>query len=61
MTYLEALVLKDTLDCCIFAVGRELGLKDNTKGSIADDLALRILHFPGLTSHTILYLLTDYL
>ena len=42
--YLEAFVLKDTLDSSIFSVGRELCLKNNTEGAISHDLALGILH-----------------
>ena len=60
-TYLEALILKDTLDCCIFPIWRELGLENNAEGSVADDFALGVLHFFSLASKAILNLFTNHL
>lgn len=57
--YLEPLVLKDTLDGGVFARGRKLGLKDDAEGSIAYDLALRVLQIPRLSSDAILHLLAN--
>lgn len=57
--YLEALVLKNTLDSCILPVWSQLGLENHSKGAVSHDLALRVLHFFGLASHTVLYFLTD--
>ena len=57
--YLEAFVLKNTLDGCILSVRSQLGLKDHSERAISHDLALGILHFSGLASHAVLYFLTD--
>lgn len=57
--YLEALVLKNTLDSCILSVRSQLGLENDTKRAIPYDLALGVLHFSGLASHAVLYFLTD--
>ena len=59
--YLETLVLQYPLDGCVLTVWSEFGLEHHPKGSIAHDLALCILHFPGLPSQAILYLLAYYL
>jgi hypothetical protein len=40
--HLEALVLQHALNGRIFAAGRQLGLEDDTKGAVADNLALRV-------------------
>jgi hypothetical protein len=58
-THLETLVLKHTLDGCIFSAWRQLGMEDNTEGSIADDLTLCIGEFSRLSSQAILDLLAD--
>jgi hypothetical protein len=47
-TNLEPLVLQNSLDGSIFTTGGQLGLKDNTKGAIPNDLALGVLHVSGL-------------
>lgn len=59
-TNLEPLVLQHTLDGRIFARRRKLRLEDDTKGAIADDLALGILQISCLASDSILYLFADY-
>lgn len=56
---LETLVLKNALDGSIFARRRELGLEDNSKRTVAHNLALGILHLLGLTCQAILDLLTN--
>lgn len=58
-TYLEALVLQHALDGGVFARRRQLGLEDNTKGAIADNLALGVLHLLGLAGQAVLDLLAD--
>jgi len=60
-SYLEALVLKNALDRCVFSSRRELGLKDDPKRAVANNLALSILHFFRIPSNTILDFLTDHL
>jgi hypothetical protein len=40
--HLEALVLQHALNGRIFAAGRQLGLEDDAKGAVADNLALRV-------------------
>lgn len=60
MAYLESLVLQDTLDGCILTRRREFGLKDDTKTSIADDLALSVLHLFGFAGQAILHLLANH-
>lgn len=60
-TYLEALILKDTLDCCVFPIWGELGLENNAEGSIADDLALSVLHLFSLAGEAILHFFTNHL
>ena len=57
--YLEALVLKNTLDSCVLSIGSQLSLKDYSKGTVSHNLALGVLHLFGLASHTILYFFTD--
>ena len=57
--YLEALILKNTLDSCILSVGSQFGLEDYSKGTVPHNLALCVLHLFGLASHTILYFFTD--
>lgn len=50
-THLEALVLEDPLDGRVFPAGRQLGLEDNPKRAIPDDLALcvgQVFVFSGL-------------
>ena len=58
---LETLVLKHTLDGGIFAAGRQLGLENDTEGTVADNLALGVLHLFCLSSQAILDLFADYL
>lgn len=57
--YLEALVLENALDCSVLAAGRQFGLKDDTEGAIADDLALGVLHLFRLASESILNLFAN--
>lgn len=56
---LKALVLKNTLDSCILSVWSQLGLENHSKRAVSHDLALGVLHFSGLASHTVLHFLTD--
>lgn len=58
IAYLEALILKDSLNCCVFSVRGELCLEDNTERAISYNLALCVLHFFGFTSDAILHFLT---
>lgn len=58
-TNLETLVLQDSLDRGILPIGGKLGLEDHTKRAVSYDLALRILHFLGFASETILDFLTN--
>lgn len=58
-SYLEALVLKNTLDGGVFSAWRQFGLEDDAKGAIADNLALRILHLFRLASETVLDLFAN--
>jgi hypothetical protein len=58
---LEALVLENTLDGGIFAAGRQLGLENDTEGTVADNLALGVLHLFRLSGQTILDLFANYL
>jgi hypothetical protein len=60
MTDLEPLVLKHSLDGSILTRWRELSLENHPKRPIANDLALRVLHFPCLPCQPILDLLTNY-
>jgi hypothetical protein len=59
--YLEALVLEDTLDGGVFSAGRQLCLKDYAKGTIADNLALGVLHLSCLSGEAILHLFSNHL
>lgn len=59
--YLESLVLENTLDGSILSRWRQLGLENNAKGAVSDNLALSILQVPSLTGHSILDLLADHL
>lgn len=58
-TNLEALVLQNPLDGCIFVRGGQLGLENHAKRSIAYNLALGVLDFASLASDAILDLFTD--
>jgi hypothetical protein len=58
-TYLEAFILEDTFDGGIFSIWRDLGLEDYTKGTVANDLALGVLHLLCLAGQAILDLFTD--
>lgn len=60
-TRLESLVLEDALDGSILIGWSQLGLKNNAKRAVSDDLALSVLYLPRLASDAILYLLLDYL
>ena len=51
---LESLVLQDTLYCSVFARGRELGLEDDTEGTVPHNLALGILHVSSLPGYAVL-------
>lgn len=57
--YLESLVLKHSLDGSILAAGGHLGLEDDTKRSIAHDLALGIRDLLGFTGEAILDLFAN--
>lgn len=57
--YLEALVLEDPLDGRILAAGRQLGLEDDSKRAVADDLALGVGKIPVLSRHAIVDLFAD--
>jgi hypothetical protein len=57
--YLEALVLKNTLDSCVFSTWREFGLKYYTKGAVSYDFALSVRHLTGFAGGSILNLFTD--
>jgi len=57
--YLESLVLKNTLNGCIFSGGRELGLEDYPERAITHDLTLGILHLLGFAGKAILHFLTN--
>ena len=58
-THLEALVLEHALDGSVLSGRRQLGLEHNTETTVANDLALSVLHFLGLSSEAVLDLLTD--
>lgn len=58
-TDLEALVLEYPFDGSVLAGGRQLGLKHDAEGAVADNLALRVLHISGLSCKAILNLLAD--
>ncbi len=58
-TNLETLILQNSLDRCVLAIWGKLCLEDHTKGTIAYNLALRILHFLGFASEAILDFLTN--
>ena len=58
-THLEALVLEHALDGSILSGRRQLGLEDNTETTVADNLALSVLHFLGLSGEAVLDLLAD--
>jgi hypothetical protein len=53
-SYLETLVLQDSFDGSVLAAGRQLGLEDDAKRAVADDLALRIGNVSGLASDSVL-------
>ncbi len=57
--YLESLVLQDPLDGGILTARRELGLEDNTKRAIADNLALSVLDLSSFPSQSILDLFAN--
>lgn len=57
--YLEPLVLQDSLDGSVLAAGGHLGLKHDTEGSIADDLALGVGDLLVLAGQAILDLFAD--
>ena len=58
-TCLKALVLQHALDGSILSGRRQLGLEDDSERAVADDLALGVLHFLGLSGQAVLDLLTD--
>lgn len=58
-THFETLVLEHSLDGCVLAAWRQLGVEDNTEGTIADNLALCVSQFSGLSSQAVLDLLAD--
>lgn len=58
-TYLESLVLEDTLNRCVLVGGRQFRLKDDAKGAIAYNFALGVLQVPRFSGHSILNLFVD--
>lgn len=56
VTNLEPFVLEYSFDGSILSTGRQLCLKHDTEGTIANDFALGILHFSSLAGESILYL-----
>ena len=54
---LETLVLQNPLDGSILVVWGQLGLEDNTKRTVAYDLALLILYLFRFPGKTVLHLL----
>ena len=57
MTYLEAFVLEDLLDCNVFSVlstGYYPCLKDDTKRTVSDDFGICICKFKGIACLAIL-------
>lgn len=59
LIYLEPLILEDSLDGSIFPARSHLGLKHDTEGAIAHDLALGVGDLLGFASQSILDLLPD--
>lgn len=59
--HLESLVLQDSLDGSIFTAWRQLGLEDDAKGAIANNLALSVGQISVLASHAVLYLFAYHL
>lgn len=57
--YLEPLILEDSLDGSIFPARSHLGLKHNTEGAIAHNLALSVGDLLGFAGQSILDLLAD--
>lgn len=58
VVYLEPFVLQHSFDGGIFSAGGELGLEHDTKGAIADNLALCVLQFTCFTRQSVLDLLS---
>jgi len=46
-SHLESFVLKNSFDGCIFAIGMKLDLKNDSKRTVAYNLALSIGEIPG--------------
>lgn len=57
--YLEPLILEDSFDGSIFPARSHLGLKHDTKGAIAYNLALSVGDLLGFASQSILDFLPD--
>lgn len=57
--HLESLVLQHPLDGGILSAWRELGLEDDAKGAVADNLALRVGEVLVLAGLTVLDLLAN--
>jgi hypothetical protein len=53
-SYLESFVLQNTLDGGVLSIGRNLCLKYDSKGAIANYFALSVLHVTNFTSDAIL-------
>jgi hypothetical protein len=58
-THLEALVLENPLDGRIFTTRRQLRLEDDTKGAVADNLALRVGEVLVVAGQAVLDLFAD--
>ena len=52
--HLEAFVLQDSLDSCIFSIRSKFRLKDHPEGTVPYDLALCILHLSCFSRKTVL-------
>lgn len=59
--HLESLVLQNALDGSILARRGELCLEDNPEGSVANNLALCVLHISSQSGDAVLDFLADYL
>lgn len=58
-THLEALVLENSFDGGILTTRRQLGLEDDTKGAVANDLALRVGEVLVVAGQAVLDLFAD--
>ena len=58
-SYLESLVLQDSLDGGVLPTGGHLGLEDHTERAIAYNLALGVGNFLGLAGQAVVDLFVD--